>query len=559
MFNFDSSPLLKNAALGSLLTLGFVGTVQPAQAQSTIPYCISVKTYTDSGSGTDNPIYMTMHGENGTSEQFTLQGSHENNDLDEFVHETLDIGLINRVTIDVDGWLADKWAANYVRVYRDTTCNRKDDADGWSEFSIRKFLDYDPVSFNRTGGALPRVTVTPAGPVVNNPIRITLAQFSNNPGTLEQEVMRITESWSRVDGVSVSKDTTNTVGAGISITYESPETVAGTFGAEARAEWQRSINEASSESQEKMSASEFNWAFMAPAHTAIIRKITFEVPYAEQVYRSSTGESRAIRKVGAQIRPVSSGDFLVIPQRNEDGSITTIGLDTLEDEWFTHLDPDQVDTIRRQYLPKWLQAGWVVSGQGGQIIGQTPSTPAPPTNPTPPVNPTTPTPNAVTGTLIKFANGYLQETSPGVWQEFNANGQVTFTFQETGRDDWSVYLNDASRNVQLQLDLYRKMISYGQNNGPKSDLYPITASDVTLARFANGHLQETSPGVWQEFNANGQVTFTFQETGRDDWSIYLNDPSRNVQLQLDVYRKMISYGQNNEPKSDLYAVTSFYR
>jgi len=41
---------------------------------------------------------------------------------------------------------------------------------------------------------------------------------------------------------------------------------------------------------------------------------------------------------------------------------------------------------------------------------------------------------------------------------------------ETGRDDWSVYLDDPSRDVQLQIDLHRKWIGYGANSGAKSDL-----------------------------------------------------------------------------------------
>ena len=40
----------------------------------------------------------------------------------------------------------------------------------------------------------------------------------------------------------------------------------------------------------------------------------------------------------------------------------------------------------------------------------------------------------------------------------------------------SVYLDDPSRNVQLQLDLFRKMVTYGTNGGSKSDLYAIIGS-----------------------------------------------------------------------------------
>ncbi|ANV85425.1 hypothetical protein AWQ21_14330 [Picosynechococcus sp. PCC 7003] len=84
----------------------------------------------------------------------------------------------------------------------------------------------------------------------------------------------------------------------------------------------------------------------------------------------------------------------------------------------------------------------------------------------------------------------------------------------------------------------------------------VNSDNIRLARFANGYLQQTSSGIWTEFDTNGGVAFTFQETGRDNSSVYLNDPTRNLQLQIDVDRRMISFGMNNGPKRDLYSITS---
>lgn len=66
--------------------------------------------------------------------------------------------------------------------------------------------------------------------------------------------------------------------------------------------------------------------------------------------------------------------------------------------------------------------------------------------------------------------------SDGSWAELDANERVTFRFVEVQRDEWSVYLNDPGRNVQLQLDLFRRKVSYGTGGGPRSDLYDITAA-----------------------------------------------------------------------------------
>ncbi len=74
---------------------------------------------------------------------------------------------------------------------------------------------------------------------------------------------------------------------------------------------------------------------------------------------------------------------------------------------------------------------------------------------------------------IDFETGSFKKTGDAQWSEFNSEGKVTFSFQEVTRDDWSVYLDDASRNMQVQLDVYRKMVSFGVKGGPKRDLYVI--------------------------------------------------------------------------------------
>lgn len=75
--------------------------------------------------------------------------------------------------------------------------------------------------------------------------------------------------------------------------------------------------------------------------------------------------------------------------------------------------------------------------------------------------------------VVQTAGGSFRKQPGGDWVELDASGRTAFNFQETGRDDWSVYLNDTSRDVQLQLDLHRRKVTYGTNGGAKSDLYDI--------------------------------------------------------------------------------------
>ena len=82
----------------------------------------------------------------------------------------------------------------------------------------------------------------------------------------------------------------------------------------------------------------------------------------------------------------------------------------------------------------------------------------------------------------------------------------------------------------------------------------VNGRNVTFVRHGGGSFARQSDGSWGEFDGNGQMTFRFAEMQRDEWSVYLNDPSRNVQIQLDLFRRKISYGTGGAPRSDLYDI-----
>lgn len=87
----------------------------------------------------------------------------------------------------------------------------------------------------------------------------------------------------------------------------------------------------------------------------------------------------------------------------------------------------------------------------------------------------------------------------------------------------------------------------------------VNGRNVLRADHVQGSFRQTSPGQWAEFNASGQIAFRFSEIMRDDWSVYLHDSSRNVQIQIDMHRKWISFGVNNQARSDLYQIASAWR
>lgn len=84
----------------------------------------------------------------------------------------------------------------------------------------------------------------------------------------------------------------------------------------------------------------------------------------------------------------------------------------------------------------------------------------------------------------------------------------------------------------------------------------IDASGVTSAAHDGGAFSNEGGVSWVETNLDGAITFRFRETNRDEWSVYLLDDSRNVNLQIDLLRKLILYADPSNPEyRPLYAIT----
>lgn len=164
--------------------------------------------------------------------------------------------------------------------------------------------------------------------------------------------------------------------------------------------------------------------------------------------------------------------------------------------------------------------------------------------------------------VVKTSQATFRQISRTNWVEQNAAGKRVFSFKETQRDAWSVYLHDASRNVRLQLDMHRKMVGYSDANNPKKrDLYRITSGSSKLSgwlvkqvKFNNGAFIYKGNKRWIETGANNQTRFNFTEVARDDWSVYLKDRSRNVNIQLDLHTRKIMYNAGNNPRTPLYNI-----
>ncbi len=86
--------------------------------------------------------------------------------------------------------------------------------------------------------------------------------------------------------------------------------------------------------------------------------------------------------------------------------------------------------------------------------------------------------NGQNASKVSFSGGaFVQQAGTKNWSETDANGTARFRYVETGRDEWSVYLIDKSRNVGIALDLFKKQIKYkGPNAAAYRNLYGITGA-----------------------------------------------------------------------------------
>jgi hypothetical protein len=80
----------------------------------------------------------------------------------------------------------------------------------------------------------------------------------------------------------------------------------------------------------------------------------------------------------------------------------------------------------------------------------------------------------------------------------------------------------------------------------------VNACNAVYADYGTGVLFEASGSNWVEFSPHS--TYAFQETHRDEWSVYLEDPSRGVELQVDFHTDQIFYSDKSTPKRPQYKI-----
>ena len=114
--------------------------------------------------------------------------------------------------------------------------------------------------------------------------------------------------------------------------------------------------------------------------------------------------------------------------------------------------------------------------------------------------------------------GGFRVVQPGTWQEFNKLGIAVFTYSERARDDWSVYLHDAARNVDIQLDLHTRKVLYAASGQTPHPIY------VIIFAMSDPPTGQTVTEVFTVATTDGgNATVTVNITGTNDVATLTSD------------------------------------
>ena len=105
----------------------------------------------------------------------------------------------------------------------------------------------------------------------------------------------------------------------------------------------------------------------------------------------------------------------------------------------------------------------------------------------------------------------------------------------------NVVTDSPSTNTELQTGVAEQ----GNNSSEHQESQIVNGTNVRLVQDSkNGNIigafiQKDSS--WVETTEDNQYKFTFKEMSRDEWSVYLRDDVRGINIQLDLYTNEVKY------------------
>jgi len=156
--------------------------------------------------------------------------------------------------------------------------------------------------------------------------------------------------------------------------------------------------------------------------------------------------------------------------------------------------------------------------------------------------------NGYNANLVMYTTGAFVQLNSKHWVENNGDG--AHSFRELRRDEWSVYLRDFSRNIDIQLDLHRKEIIYTDSTQTFVLYDVISVSPERINGYAANRVHYSGGGFvqinlsdWVE-NIAGE-SYTYEEYARDEWSVYLKDED-GATVQLDMHTREVIFREGGD-------------
>ncbi len=87
----------------------------------------------------------------------------------------------------------------------------------------------------------------------------------------------------------------------------------------------------------------------------------------------------------------------------------------------------------------------------------------------------------------------------------------------------------------------------------------VNAASLKLVEFGKnsqiaGVYRQIDAHNWVEKSYSNDRTFKFQEVDRDEWSVYLHDPLRNIDIELDLETHAVYYSDKNKKDVEVYKI-----
>ena len=87
----------------------------------------------------------------------------------------------------------------------------------------------------------------------------------------------------------------------------------------------------------------------------------------------------------------------------------------------------------------------------------------------------------------------------------------------------------------------------------------VNAASLKLVEFGknsqiSGVYRQIDAHNWVEKSYSNDRTFKFQEVDRDEWSVYLHDPLRNIDIELDLETHAVYYSDKNKKDVEVYKI-----